>query len=160
MKGGCCLDETATDVGPRGHFFLRLRFDRLAGGLISLVIACATSASAQTEAIVGAPLTCGYSTSMSLKWLREVSRRDPQRTQFELPVIDGLVRPDFCDEVVQSISADNTYFVSCRSGEGAATITHDIVISKRSGEIVTIMNFFSDNDWVSKVAHMGVCELE
>lgn len=108
----------------------------------------------------GRLLACGYTRSIVLTPNSELSKHNPERTRFELRFDRSFIVPDFCDTVVQSLLLEDTYFVSCRSGEYPATITHDITVNKTTGAIVTVMTFFADNKWVSKVAHLGRCAFE
>ncbi|MDP7151585.1 MAG: hypothetical protein QGI08_06930 [Paracoccaceae bacterium] len=105
------------------------------------------------------PLKCAYSATINLGNNPDVTRRNREKTRFELDLNDGQLAPDFCDEIVKAFSSDSSYYAFCESGQSPAKITHDIVVNKASGEIVTIMNFYANRDWVTKLAHYGTCDI-
>ena len=127
----------------------------LAAAMVSNAVLMAEPAHSESQ-----PLVCGYTHSIGLMRSSELTKHTPERTRFELHFNRKFIVPDFCDTVVESLLIEDTYFISCRSGEYPATITHDITINKKTGDIVTVMTFFTDNKWVTKVAHLGECAFE
>jgi len=126
--------------------------------VLTFLFAAAEPSIANVEASPVEPLSCGYSYTLSLGGNPDVTPRGREKTRFELHINDGLLVPKFCDEVVKAFSSSSAYFAFCESGQSPAKITHDIIVNKTSGEIVTIMNFYANRDWVTKLAHYGTCE--
>ena len=132
----------------------------LFGFALTFLFGTSEIADADTVEIQTDPLNCAYSHTLDLGYHPDVTPRSREKTRFDLHLNDGLLAPDFCDAVVKAFSSDSSFYAFCESGQSPAKITHDIVVNKVSGEIVTIMNFYANPDWVTKLAHYGECEMD
>lgn len=162
--------ERATVLKPTRNLIIRLADGRksmthskatllLFGFALTFLFIASEKSAADIKANRVEPLNCAYTHTINLGHNPHVTQQSREKTRFELHIAEGLLAPDFCDEVVKAFASGSSYYAFCETGQSPAKITHDIVMNKASGEIVTIMNFYADRDWVTKLAHYGVCEI-